>query len=57
MVDGPGDKLHIMEHRAAWIVQRWILRERGITITGPDLKTRIDPVSPGSLRSAVLLIL
>jgi predicted nucleotidyltransferase len=54
---GPGEKLHIMEHHADWIVQRYILRERGITITGPDPKTLIDSVSPEDLRRAALLIL
>jgi predicted nucleotidyltransferase len=50
---GPGDKLHIMQHDTDWIVQRYILRKRGITITGPDPKTLIAPVSPDDLRLAV----
>jgi predicted nucleotidyltransferase len=54
---GPGERLHIMQHESDWIVQRYILRERGITITGPDPKTLIDPVSPAELRRAVLEIL
>lgn len=54
---GPGEHLHMMQHDPDWIVQRYILRERGITVTGPDPKTLIDPVSPADLRWAVSEIL
>jgi predicted nucleotidyltransferase len=54
---GPGEKLHMMQHDADWIVQRYILRERGITLTGPDPKTLIAPVSPVDLRWAVSEVL
>jgi hypothetical protein len=54
---GPGEKLHISQHDADWIIQRYILRERGITVTGPDLKTLIAPVSQADLRWAVSEIL
>jgi predicted nucleotidyltransferase len=54
---GPGEKLHMKQHDADWIVQRYILRERGITVTGPDPKTLIAPVSPADLRWAVSEIL
>ena len=36
-----------------WIIQRWILREKGIVITGPPLKSMIDPLSADDLREAV----
>jgi hypothetical protein len=36
-----------------WILQRWILREKGIVVTGPPVRDMIDPVSPGDLREAV----
>ena len=35
---GDGEVLHRMSHDSDWIIQRYILRERGITISGPDLK-------------------
>ena len=54
---GPGEKLHMMQHDADWNVQRYILRERGITVTGPHPKELIDPVSPADLRWAVSEIL
>jgi predicted nucleotidyltransferase len=36
-----------------WIIQRWILREKGLVISGPPLAGLIDPVSPQALRQAV----
>ncbi len=54
---GKGEKLHIMRHDSDWIIQRYILRERGITILGPDPKTLIDPVSSDDLKWAVVDIL
>jgi hypothetical protein len=36
-----------------WILQRWILREKGLVITGPALPDMIDPLSPDDLREAV----
>lgn len=36
-----------------WIIQRWILREKGIILAGPPLKSMIDPVSADDLREAV----
>ena len=40
-----------------WIIQRWILREKGIVISGPPLKSMIDPVTPQELRQAVRAVL
>src|SRR5215207_9211459 len=54
---GDGETLHMMSHESDWIVQRHILRERGIVITGASLKTLIDPVSPNDLRQAVVNVL
>jgi len=49
-----GEKLHIMQHDSDWIIQRYILRERGITITGPDPVSLIDPISREDLQWAVV---
>jgi len=54
---GNNESLHRMSHANDWIIQRHILRERGIVITGPGLKTLIDPVSPNDLRQAVVDVL
>ena len=36
-----------------WIIQSWILREKGIIVAGPPLKPLIDPVNADDLRKAV----
>jgi hypothetical protein len=45
------------EHRSDWVIQRHIIRERGIVLVGPSPKTLIDPVSPDELRLAALQLL
>ncbi|HLF72720.1 MAG TPA: aminoglycoside adenylyltransferase domain-containing protein, partial [Anaerolineales bacterium] len=52
-----GETLHIMQHESDWVIQRYILRERGVIIAGPDPKTLIDPVSSNALRQAVVDVL
>jgi predicted nucleotidyltransferase len=47
----------MMSHESDWIIQRHILRERGIVMTGPDLRDRIDPISSDELRRAVVDVL
>ena len=37
-----------------WVIQRWILREKGQVISGPPLPGLIDPVCAADLRQAVL---
>jgi predicted nucleotidyltransferase len=54
---GKDENLHIMRHDSDWVIQRYILRERGITIMGPDPKSLIDPVSSADLKWAVMDIL
>ena len=54
---GKDEILHMMSHESDWIVQRHLLREHGIVITGPDPKALIDPVSPDDLRQAVANVL
>lgn len=54
---GEMEMLKIKPHESDWIIQRYLLRERGIVLTGPDLTTLIDPVTPCELRQAVVDIL
>ena len=54
---GKGERLHMLRHETDWIVQRHILRERGVTIVGPEPKTLIDYVSVDDLRNAMYPIL
>ena len=48
----PGELLYCTEHRPGWVIERWVVREHGVTLLGPDPKSLIDPVSPDDLRWA-----
>lgn len=54
---GKGETLRMMRHDSDWVIQRYTLREHGITLAGPDPKTLIDPLSPNDLRQAMLAIM
>lgn len=54
---GKGENLRVMQHDSDWVIQRHILREQGVTVTGPAPQTLIDPVFPNELRQAVRKIL
>lgn len=49
---GRGEHLKIVRYDEG-VVQSYLLRERGITLEGPDPRTLIDPVTPGDLRNAM----
>lgn len=51
---GQGERLKWVHHDATWDLHRYVLRERGIILAGPDPKTLIDPVTPDHLRSVML---
>jgi hypothetical protein len=46
-------EFHVGQHGTNWIIERHIVRERGITVWGAPPKTLIDPVPPADLRMAV----
>lgn len=48
----PDAALHWEAQRANFVIERWVLRERGVTLEGPEPKTLIDPVSVEELREA-----
>jgi hypothetical protein len=50
---GQGEALAWSEHRDNWILERWTVRECGVTLLGPDPPTLIDPVAADELRAAV----
>ncbi len=54
---GSGERLKMVYHDEAWVIHRYILRQRGITVIGPSPQTLIDPVSPNDLRRAMLPLL
>jgi Domain of unknown function (DUF4111) len=37
-----------------WVFDRWVTREHGLVVTGPDPRDLIDPIGPDDLRTAVL---
>jgi hypothetical protein len=50
---GEGERLKMAYHGEEWALHRYVLRERGITISGPPPVTLIDPVSPDELCRAM----
>jgi hypothetical protein len=54
---GKGASLRMGQHDADWVIQRHILREQGVTVSGPRPETLIEPVFPRELRQAVRQIL
>ncbi len=47
-----GEAMRWTQPGANWVVDRWVVRERGIILFGPDPKTLIAPVSAEDLRAA-----
>lgn len=54
---GGDETLDIDELATDWIIQRFILREHGVVVAGPDPRTLIDPISPHDLRRAVVTLM
>lgn len=54
---GKTESLRMMQHDRDWVIQRDVLREQGVTVSGPSPQTLIDPVLPNELRQAVRTIL
>jgi 8-oxo-dGTP pyrophosphatase MutT (NUDIX family) len=52
-IDRGQDELRVEQHDSDWIVQRYSLREHGVSLAGPDIKTLIDPISADQLRRGV----
>ncbi|HEX7175789.1 MAG TPA: aminoglycoside adenylyltransferase domain-containing protein [Pyrinomonadaceae bacterium] len=50
-------RFYVARHCSDWIIQRHVLREHGVALSGPPPSTLIDPVSPDDLREAVRGIL
>ena len=50
---GQGETLAWSEHRDNWILERWTVRECGVTLLGPEPATLIDPIAAHELSAAV----
>lgn len=46
-------EFQVAKHGSNWILERHIVRERGVIVWGPSPRTFIDPISPHELRTAV----
>lgn len=46
-------EFYLDQRGSDWIIQRYVIREQGIVLAGPDPKSLIDPVSPEDIRRAV----
>jgi hypothetical protein len=42
---------------AVWVIERYIVREHGLTVFGPSPRDLIDPVTPDALRAATRTLL
>lgn len=49
------ERLRWSEHDYNWVLERWVVREHGLTLCGPAPTTLINPVSTNELREAVRL--
>jgi hypothetical protein len=49
---GEGEALTWQSHSSNWLLERYTVREEGVTLFGPDPKTLIDPIPPDDLRRA-----
>lgn len=52
-LDRGGSSLAIEQHDVDWVIQRYVVREHGITLTGPDPKELVDPITADDLRQAL----
>lgn len=50
---GPDWTFQYGEHRDEWILERWIVRERGVILLGPNPKTFMHPITPNERCGAV----
>ncbi len=49
------EQLAWSEHHCNWLLERWVIREHGVILSGPEPRSLIDPISPSDLQRAVRL--
>ncbi|HVC33772.1 MAG TPA: aminoglycoside adenylyltransferase domain-containing protein [Chloroflexota bacterium] len=52
-VTSPGEPFHTRDAGKDWLINWYVVREKGVTLFGPSPKTLIDPISPVELVQAV----
>ena len=40
------------EHGSNWLLERWMVREQGMPLFGPDPQSLIDPIHPAEIKAA-----
>lgn len=53
-VDRGGTRLVLEDHWSDWVIQRYVLREHGVVVVGPPLRTLLDPIAPRDVQQAVI---
>ena len=56
-IDRGESNLAVKPFHTDWVVQRYSLREHGVTLFGPPPKTLIDPITPAALAAAIVELL
>ena len=54
---GHDEQLPVKQLDVDWVIQRYVLREHGLTLAGPPIRDLIAPISPDALRQATRHIL
>lgn len=52
-VERGSSALGVEQHDSDWVINRYVLREHGVVVAGPDPETMIEPIGPDELRHAV----
>jgi Domain of unknown function (DUF4111)/Nucleotidyltransferase domain len=56
-IERGSDQLVTEAHERDWVIHRYVVREHGVALAGPDPRTLIDPVDAEDLRHAVVSLL
>src|SRR2546430_4890402 len=49
----PGEPFHVKEAENDWIINRYVLREKGLTLFGPAPKTLVNPIAKEDMMQAL----
>jgi Domain of unknown function (DUF4111) len=56
-IAGSGRALALGRQGPSWVLDRWIAREHGLVVAGPQTSTLIDPIGPQALQAAARQLL
>lgn len=52
-ITSPGEPFHTRAAEHSWLFNLFVVRERGVTLTGPDPHSLIGPITPEALRAGL----